>query len=258
MADYYEILGVTQNASKVELRSAYRRLAMKYHPDISQSPEASDRFAEISHAYRVLSTPKLRALYDYGGEQAVAKHLHSNDREIQTEVMYHKVNQVVDEIIAEQKLQERARWRAVLVTVTLFLSSFFAALTKPSIFTSLGLYWRLAAFVFFVYATRHLFLHLRSILEEYTYIPRLLSIVEPAQEPGKPFSRSAAITFLACGYFGSILIGTTLGIMFADNKSEPYLDNLYLLNIAVLPPIAVYLLHAWQNIISRLEEMIDF
>lgn len=256
MADYYEILGVTQNASRTELRSAYRRLAMKYHPDISQSPEASARFAEISHAYRVLSTPRLRALYDYGGERAVAKH--SRDREAQAEAMRHKVNQVVDEIIAEQKLQERARQRAVLVTVTLFLSSFFTALTKPSIFTSLSLYWKLAAFALFVYATRHLFLHLRSILEEYTYIPRLLSIVEPAQEPGKPFSRSAAITFLACGYLGSILIGTTLGIMFADTADKPYLDNLYLLNVAVLPPIAVYLLHAWQNIISRLEEMIDF
>ncbi|MEM2782528.1 MAG: molecular chaperone DnaJ [Candidatus Hadarchaeales archaeon] len=67
MKDYYEILGVSRNASKEEIKRAYRELAMKYHPDRNKSPEAEEKFKEISEAYAVLSDDQKRAEYDRWG-----------------------------------------------------------------------------------------------------------------------------------------------------------------------------------------------
>ena len=53
--DYYEVLGVDKGADKKEIKKAYRKLAMKYHPDVSEDPESTEKFKEISEAYAVLS-----------------------------------------------------------------------------------------------------------------------------------------------------------------------------------------------------------
>ncbi|ABM02878.1 heat shock protein DnaJ domain protein [Psychromonas ingrahamii 37] len=62
--DYYKIMGLQRNASKDEIKRAYRKLARKYHPDISKEPEAEANFKELSEAYEVLRDPKKRATYD--------------------------------------------------------------------------------------------------------------------------------------------------------------------------------------------------
>lgn len=69
--DYYEVLGVSRNATKEELRSAYRKLAHKYHPDVSKAPEAETRFKEINEAYQVLNDDDKRAAYDRFGHAGV-------------------------------------------------------------------------------------------------------------------------------------------------------------------------------------------
>jgi len=69
--DYYQILGVSRDVDKDELKRAYRRLARQYHPDVNKEAGAEDKFKEINRAYEVLSEPETRARYDRFGEAGV-------------------------------------------------------------------------------------------------------------------------------------------------------------------------------------------
>src|SRR3954469_20307869 len=62
--DYYEALEVPRDASEEDIRRSYRKLARRYHPDVSKEPDAEDRFKEISEAYEVLRDPEKREKYD--------------------------------------------------------------------------------------------------------------------------------------------------------------------------------------------------
>lgn len=68
--DYYEVLGVDKNASEAEIKSAFRKLAKKYHPDVSKEPDAAEKFKEAQEAYAVLSDANKRRQYDQFGHSA--------------------------------------------------------------------------------------------------------------------------------------------------------------------------------------------
>src|SRR5918996_2860172 len=83
--DYYEVLGISKNSEKGEIKNAYRKLALQYHPDRNKSPGAEERFKEISEAYAVLSDDDKRKRYDtYGhvGTEEVFRGSEANFEEI--------------------------------------------------------------------------------------------------------------------------------------------------------------------------------
>ena len=72
MTEFYELLGVARTATEAEIKKAYRKLAMEYHPDRNSSPDAEARFKEITEAYEVLRDSQKRAAYDRYGKAGVA------------------------------------------------------------------------------------------------------------------------------------------------------------------------------------------
>lgn len=72
-ADYYELLGVSRNASDAEIKQSFRTLARELHPDVSSEPDAGRRFRDVAEAYEVLSDPERRALYDRFGKAGLKR-----------------------------------------------------------------------------------------------------------------------------------------------------------------------------------------
>ena len=77
--DYYEILGVDKKASADDIKSAYRKLAMQYHPDKNKSPDAEEKFKEISESYAVLSDQSKRQQYDQFGHAGIDQRYSQED-----------------------------------------------------------------------------------------------------------------------------------------------------------------------------------
>lgn len=85
--DYYEILGVGKNAANDEIKSAYRKLARQYHPDVNNEKDAEERFKEIAEAYTVLSDTEKRKMYDlYGHEGLDRSGYHFNFEDIFSDI----------------------------------------------------------------------------------------------------------------------------------------------------------------------------
>ncbi|PKH47589.1 molecular chaperone DnaJ [Dehalococcoides mccartyi] len=70
--DYYEVLGLERSASDEDIKKAFRKMAMKHHPDRNHEEGAADKFKEVNEAYEVLSNPEKRAAYDRFGFSAGA------------------------------------------------------------------------------------------------------------------------------------------------------------------------------------------
>jgi len=69
--DYYEILGLEKTANQEKIKSAFRTLARKYHPDVNKEPDAEERFKEINEAYMILSDEEKRSVYDRFGHEGL-------------------------------------------------------------------------------------------------------------------------------------------------------------------------------------------
>jgi DnaJ-domain-containing protein 1 len=273
--DYYKVLGVKTTSTQAEIKSAYRKLARKSHPDLNPNSQAARQFALLSKAYHTLIDPQERAYYD---EQLSAHKnrsysiLDSNNphaKRARNLAVQAKWDRLVDQVLERDRLENRERQRAVFTTVSLFLSTFFLAMMRPQLWDVFTTWGKVIVLTLFVMGVWHLANRLREYFAHYTYKPRLFtdSIMRGESLPEQPFTRFSAYTFLLVGYGLSVGIGLYIGwhtqdffqditLLFRNRVGvvpSGMLAALLIPDLIVYPPIAVLIVDTVHGIASRID-----
>ncbi len=262
MADPYVVLGVTRSANQTEVKSAYRRLARRYHPDVNRHPAAARKFAQITEAYQILVDPGRRSTFDRTG--ASPRNGNSDrtstaaaSRAARRAYYQARADRIVNEWLQRERIESRARGKAVYTTVTLFISTFVVAILKPSLLESSSAFWRAALLVLFAFSVWHLFSSLRDHFDHYTYRPERISVTK-ATKSDKPFKRSVAWVFVVGGYLFSLSAGMLLGMLMEDISKQlfgPTSSAESFFGVFFYPPIAVLIVDLMYALNQRFEEL---
>ncbi|MGZ8846582.1 MAG: J domain-containing protein [Pyrinomonadaceae bacterium] len=281
MTDYYHVLGVKRSATATEIKSAYRKLARKRHPDVNRGSEKAAReFALLSLAYHTLIDPQERAFHDQQLDQGSrpasileSESLRNNPhaqraRNIATQARW---DRVVNQILENDRRENMERQRAVFTTVSLFLSTFFVAMIKPPLWQSFGLAGKAILVTLFMTGVWHLIRRLREYIRHYTYKPDEIdySITREGREPDQPFTRFSAYAFLLGGYIVSLGIGLFIGwhaqdffadltLLFRHHATAPGIGSfsptaLVISSLLFYPPIAVLIIDTLHAVASRID-----
>lgn len=245
MFDAYAVLGIPRNASQREVKSAYRRLARKHHPDVNASSDAKADFVRIHEAYQILSNPRSKKLYD----QYLARHERSDDWLAREAAIEARAEEIVAEILEQDREEIRARGEAVSVVTTLLLSTFIAAVAQPVL--SVGLLVRIALVLWALYCAYYLARGLGRAFSHYTYVPPPLSITRFVEPPKQPFTRAEAALVLCAAYVIALSLGALLGEL-ADGSVWMVFDRGSRAAIFVFPPIAVFIVDKVRQLNGRL------
>jgi len=261
MKDPYVVLGVSRLATGSEIKSAYRRLARKYHPDVNRHPTAARKFALVNESYHLLIDSERRKLYDRTGSTATMpqSQRRGTPAEAAARRAYYqaRADRIVNEWLQKEREESRARGKAVYTTVTLFISTFIVAVMKPSFFESSGLVWRIALIVVFAVSVWHLVRSLREHFEYYTYRPERLSVTRTVTS-SKPFRRSIAWGFVIGGYLFSLTIGMLLRVLTDDLSKQlfgPTSSAEAMLGVLFYPPIVVLIVDLMYRVNLHLEDL---
>ena len=275
MIDYYKILGVKSNASYADIKSAYRKLARKSHPDLNPDSKAAREFALLSKAYHVLSNPQDRVYYDQQWQAQKNRSysiLDSNNphaKRARNLAVQAKWDRLVDEVLERDRKENRERQRAVFTTVSLFLSTFFLAMIRPQLWQIFNPFGRAIVLTLFVIGVWHLFTRLREYFAHYTYQPKVIEgSIRDSETPEQPFTRFSAYTFLLVGYALCIGIGLYIGwhtqdffssmnMLIRTPAGAQALANsstvLLIPDLVFYPPIAVLIIDTMQGLAARID-----
>ena len=262
MSDPYAVLGVSRSASQSEIKSAYRRLARRYHPDVNAHPAAAGKFTQLNEAYHILADPERRRIFDRGG----VAHFTSSSRRTTSGVASRvarrahyqaRVDRIINEWMQREREESRARGKAVYTAVTLFLSTFVVALMKPSLFESTTPFWRVTLLALFGVGIWHLFSSLSEHLDHYSYRSPYLSVTRQTRSE-KPFKRSVAWAFVIGGYLFSLATGMLLGVLTEDISKKlfgPTSAADVLFGVFFYPPIVVLIVDLMYRLNLHFEDL---
>src|SRR5436853_5418576 len=144
MVNYYQVLGVEASASATEIKSAYRKLARKRHPDVNRGSEKAAReFALLSLAYHTLIDPQERAFHDQQLDKprssgSILDSDNPHAQRARTIAAQARWDRVINQILENDRRDNLERQRAVFTTVSLFLSTFLLSLLKHPLLSSFG------------------------------------------------------------------------------------------------------------------------
>jgi DnaJ-like protein len=252
MASLYAILGVNRTATQAEIKSAYRRMARKYHPDVNNDPSAASKFAQVTDAYHTLIDPERRKDYDRTGRTVATGGENSSPQARAARRAYYqsRADKIVNEWLEREREETRARGKAVYTTVTLFFSTFMVAVMRPTVFDINNIFWRILLIVLFGFGIWHLFKSLNEHLDHYTYRPERISITRTSKAQ-KPYKRSVAWVFVLTGYLLSLMTGILIGIV-AFGKATLF-DSIFA--VLFYPPIAVLIVDLVYKINAHFENL---
>ncbi|MGI8812448.1 MAG: J domain-containing protein [Pyrinomonadaceae bacterium] len=268
MVNYYETLKVSPKASSSEIKSAYRRLARKLHPDKNNGSEATARaFAAIAEAYEIVGNPKERAVYDNRLLQAqfegsvngdtVFASSNSHARRWRQMVYEHRYNEIIDRMIADERRESMALQKIIFPLVGLFVSTLVVAIFKPQIFSNSAMIGKIILVSLFAAGVIHLFGRIREGMERYTYNDDALheSLLDENDPVNKPYSRFVAGTFLVVGVASSFTIGLLIGhyFEFVSLASPALFSHTLKPEFVFYPPIFVLFVDLMHSVASRVE-----
>jgi curved DNA-binding protein CbpA len=269
MANYYEILKVSQKASNAEIKSAYRRLARKFHPDVNGGSEETAReFARIAKAYEILGNPPSRAEYDKkllhnqfqnsaSGDSVFASE-NQHARRWRKMVYERRYNEIIDRMIADERRETMAFQKTIFPCVALFSSTLIVAIFKPAFFTNSAIIGKIVFVSLFIVGVIHLFSRLRAGFEKYTYRRENLhdSILDGNEPENKPYSRFTAAAFLVVGVAACLGIGLLIGnyMQVALHASMPTFSSKTLrFEFIFYPPIVVLCVDAMHAFAAKFD-----
>lgn len=266
MANYYKVLRVSRNASRAEIRSAYRRLARRKHPDVNDGDASASReFAQIAKAYQILSNPKERAAYDkqmlresFANRDSVFNSDNPHARRVRQMAYERRYNAIIDRMIEEERRESKALQKVIFPVVALFVSTIFTAALKPEFWSDSNVLGKIVIFTLFVIGVLHMIRRLQAAYERYTYSSDDIhdSILRGIEEENRPYSRIAATSFLVAGTLVSIVIGLLVRPLIVRVQAADLagmISETLTLELIFYPPIVVLLVDLLHSFATRFE-----
>lgn len=222
MANYYDVLKVDPKATGPEIKSAYRRLARKLHPDKNRGVEdTARRFAEIAEAYEVLSNAKERANYDRrildaqfsGDGDSVFTSTNRHARRWRQMVYEKRYNDIIDRMIAEERREAMAYQKVVYPLTAFLVASLLSTAFKPKMFVNSEMLGKIIITSLFVIGVIHIIGRIRDGFVRYTEFDDNIhdSILDDSTRK-QAYPRYAVAAMLLVSFLACLGIGLVIGL----------------------------------------------